>query len=53
MPPFLAVVIIFPISFLVYFIAGCKTGTISEYTFYGIPLGQYLERFGRMLRLIR
>ena len=52
MPAYLSVVIIFPISLLVYFVVGCKTGTITEYTFYGIPLGQYPERFGHMLRLM-
>ena len=52
LPAFVTVLIVFPISFVVYFIVGCKTGTITEYTFYGIPLGQYLERFGHMLRLM-
>ena len=52
MPAFLSVVIIFFLSLLIFFIVGCKTGAITEYTFYGIPLGQYMERFGRMLRLL-
>ena len=52
MPSLLAVVIIFPLSLLVYFITGCKMGVISEYTFYGIPLGEQMERFGHRLRIL-
>ncbi len=52
LPPLVSVILIFPLSLLAYFIAGCKTGEITEYTFYGIPLGEQMERFGRMIRVL-
>ena len=52
LPAILASILIFLISFLVYFVVSCKTGLITEYTFYGIPLGEKLERFGRILKVL-
>lgn len=52
LPPMVSVILIFPICLLAYFVVGCKIGLITEYTFYGIPLGEQMERFGRMLKVL-
>ena len=51
--PLLCVLLIFPFAFLAYFIALCVLGAITSYSVSSFPLGNWLLKLGKLLKIFR